>query len=116
VSYLPYAVAAWIFLVGLYGVVTSRNLIHLVVCLATVQSSTYVLLLAVGYKVGGTAPIFYDRPTQQAARAVDPVVQSLTLTDIVVGVTVLALLLSLALKAQDRTGSLDPEDLRAFRG
>ena len=33
-NYLPSAVAAWLFLVGLYGVVSSRNLIHLVICVA----------------------------------------------------------------------------------
>ena len=31
-SYLPYLVAAWLFLVGLYGIVTSRNLVHAVTC------------------------------------------------------------------------------------
>ena len=54
-SFLPYAVAIWIFLVGLYGVVTSRHLVHLVICLSVVQSSTYVLLLAIGYRTGGAA-------------------------------------------------------------
>ena len=41
-SYLPYAVAAWLFLVGLYGIITSRNMVHLVICLAVLQSATYV--------------------------------------------------------------------------
>ena len=49
---LPFVVAAWLFLVGLHGIVTSRNLIHLIICLSVAQSSTYVLLLAVGYRVG----------------------------------------------------------------
>ena len=115
-SLLPYAVAAWIFAVGLYGIVSSRNLIHLIVCLTVVQSSTYVLLLAVGYKKEGTAPIFKDLPVREAARAVDPVVQALALTDIVVGVTVLGLLLALALDAYDRTGTLDPDELQGIRG
>jgi multicomponent Na+:H+ antiporter subunit C len=115
-SILPYAVAAWIFVVGLYGIVSSRNLIHLVVCLTVVQSSTYVLLLAVGYKKEGTAPIFKDLPVREAARAVDPVVQALALTDIVVGVTVLGLLLALALDAYERTGTLDPDELHGIRG
>jgi len=59
-DYLPYLVAAWLFVVGLYGIVTSRNLIHAVTCLAVVQSSTYVLLLAVGYRRGAAAPVFID--------------------------------------------------------
>jgi multicomponent Na+:H+ antiporter subunit C len=113
-SYLPYALAVWIFVVGLFGVVTSRNLIHLVVCLAVAQSSTYVLLLSVGYVEGGTAPIFADVP--KGTRAVDPVVQALTLTDIVVGVTVSALLLALAIQAQRRAGTTDPDELHPMHG
>ena len=80
-SYLPYALAVWIFAVGLYGVVRIRNLIHLVVCLTVAQSSTYVLLLSIGYVNRGTAPIFADVP--RGTRAVDPVVQALTLTELV---------------------------------
>ena len=57
---LPYFVAAWLFFCGLYGLVTSRHLIHSVICLAILQSSTYVLLLAIGYRAGGAAPVFAD--------------------------------------------------------
>lgn len=113
-SLFPYAVAAWLLVVGLYGVVTSRNLIHLIICLSVVQSSTYVLLLAIGYRSGGAAPIFADIPLK--TRAVDPVVQALTLTDVVVEATVAALLLSLAVQAHKRFGTLDPDELRSLQG
>lgn len=109
-SFLPFAVAAWLFLVGLYGIISSRNLIHLIVCLAVVQSSTYLLLLSVGYRTGGVPPIFYSVPP--GTPAVDPVVQSLVLTDIVVGATVMALLLALAVQVYKRRGTLDPSKLR----
>jgi multicomponent Na+:H+ antiporter subunit C len=113
VSFLPFAIAAWLFLIGLYGIVTSQNLIHLVVCLSVVQSSTYVLLLAIGYRAEATAPVFADVPV--GTPAVDPVVQALTLTDIVVGVTVTALLLALVVQEHKRFGTLDPDELRALR-
>jgi multicomponent Na+:H+ antiporter subunit C len=112
-SFLPFAVAAWLFIVGLYGIVSSRNLIRTILSLTVVQSSTYVLLLGVGYRHGGQAPIFADIP--QVSTAVDPVVQVLTLVDIVVEATVTALLLALAVQAHKRFGSLDPNDLRALR-
>jgi len=114
VSYLPYAVAVWLFLIGLYGVVTSRNLIHLAVCLTVMQSSTYVLLLAIGFKHGGTAPIFKGIPLGR--KAVDPVVQALTLTDIVVSVTVVALILSLALDVHKDAETLDPDEVAEMTG
>jgi multicomponent Na+:H+ antiporter subunit C len=113
-SYLPYALAVWLFLVGLYGVVSSRNLIHLVVCLSVMQSSTYVLLLAIGYVNRGTAPIFSDVP--KGTRAVDPVVQALTLTDVVVSVAAVGLLLALSIQVQKDKGTVDPDRLREMHG
>ncbi len=111
---LPYLVVIWLLLVGLYGVITSRNLIHLILCLAVVQSATYVFLLAIGYRPGAAAPVFADIPV--GSRAVDPVVQALTLTDVVVEATVTALLLALAVQAHKRFGTLDPNELRETQG
>jgi multicomponent Na+:H+ antiporter subunit C len=113
-SFLPYAVAAYLLVIGLYGMVTSRNLIHMVVCLSVVQSSTYVVLLSIGYRSGATAPIFVDIPV--GTRAVDPIVQALTLTDVVIGVTVSALLLALAVQVHKRSGTLDPNGLTSMKG
>jgi multicomponent Na+:H+ antiporter subunit C len=113
-SFLPYAVAVWLFVVGLWGVVTSRNLIHLVICLTVVQASTYVVLLGIGYRNGAAAPIFAD--ITPGAPTVDPVVQALTLTDVVVEATVVALLLALAVQAERRFGTLDPKEFGALRG
>jgi multicomponent Na+:H+ antiporter subunit C len=115
VSFLPYALAAWVFMIGLYGIVTSRNLIHLTVCVSVCQSATYVLLLAVGYRTHGTAPIFSDIPVV-GSTTVDPVVQALTLTDIVVSVALAALLLAFALKAFEHHDSLDPAEIADLAG
>ncbi|MEU5418120.1 sodium:proton antiporter [Streptomyces sp. NPDC001407] len=113
-SVFPYLTAGWIFLIGVYGLATSRDLVHAVGCLSVAQSSTYVLLLAVGYRRGGTAPVFSDAPT--GTRVVDPVVQALTLTDVVVGATVTALLLALVVQTAKRHGTTDPDELSALRG
>ena len=110
----PFIVVVWILGVGLYGVITSRNLVHQIICLIVVQSSTYVLLLGVGYLTGGAAPYFYDIPLQ--TRAVDPVVQALALTDVVVEAAVTALLLAFAIQAHKRFGTLDPHELASLRG
>jgi multicomponent Na+:H+ antiporter subunit C len=110
----PFVVVAWVLGVGLYGIVTSRHLIHLIMCLIVVQSSTYVLLLAVGYRTGAIAPYFYDAPVHTPA--VDPVVQALALTDVVVEAAVTALLLSFAIQAHKRFGTLDPQELVQLKG
>ena len=110
----PFIVVAWVLAVGLYGIITSRHLVHQIVCLIVVQSSTYILLLGVGYKTGAVAPYFYDIPLNTPA--VDPVVQALALTDVVVEAAVTALLLAFAVQAHKRFGTLDPEELRRLRG
>ncbi|MFJ8787689.1 NADH-quinone oxidoreductase subunit K [Streptomyces sp. NPDC102462] len=111
----PYLVAVYVFLAGCLGLATSRNLIHAVGCLSVCQSATYVLLLAVGYRDGATAPVFSDlKPGTRPL--VDPVVQALTLTDIVVGATVTALLLALVLQIAKRHGTVDPDELMELRG
>jgi multicomponent Na+:H+ antiporter subunit C len=110
---LPWAVAAWLLGIGLFGIVTSRNFVHLIGCLSVVQAATYVLLLAIGYRQGGIAPIFVDHPP--STPAVDPVMQALVLTDVVVGATVTALLLALVLQVHKKTGTIDPEKLRPMQ-
>lgn len=114
-SYLPFAVAAWICLVGIAGIATSKNLIHLAICLTVTQSSSYVLLLSVGYVKHGKAPIFIGGTTL-GTPAADPVVQALTLTDVVVSVAVIALILALALDAHRLSGTVDPDDLADISG
>jgi multicomponent Na+:H+ antiporter subunit C len=108
-SVLPYFVAAWLFVVGLYGIVTSRNFVHLIICLSVLQSSSYVLLVAIGYRTGPTAPVSADIPAGTAA--VDPVVQALILTDIVIEATLIALLLALTVQVHERAGTLNPDEL-----
>ena len=113
-SVFPYLVAVWLLGIGLYGVITSRHLVHLVLCISVMQASTYVLLLGIGYRTGGKAPIFVDIPP--STPVVDPVVQALTLTDVVVEATVTAVLLALVIQAHKRFGTTDPDDLGVLRG
>jgi multicomponent Na+:H+ antiporter subunit C len=113
-GFLPYALSAWLLGWGLYGIISSRNWVHLVICLAVLQSATYLLLLGIGWRHGGTAPVF-DKVGANTT-FVDPVVQALMLTDIVVEATVMALLLALAVRAHARTGSLDPAAAEELRG
>jgi multicomponent Na+:H+ antiporter subunit C len=113
-SVFPYLIAAWLFAIGLVGVIRARNYVQLIICLTVTQAGTYVLLLSVGYVAGGKAPIFTDIPS--TALTVDPVVQALTLTDVVVEATVVALLLALVIQANKRYGTVDPDEMTRMRG
>jgi multicomponent Na+:H+ antiporter subunit C len=72
------------------------------------------LLLTVGYVNHGNAPIFKGIPL--GSTAVDPVVQALTLTDVVVSVVVVALILALALDAHRLSGTVDPDGIADISG
>jgi multicomponent Na+:H+ antiporter subunit C len=109
---LPYVVVGWLFLIGCLGIATSHNYVHAIVCLSLVQSSTYLLLLMVGWSRDATAPVFGD--VDPGVPVVDPVVQALTLTDIVVGGAVTALLLALTIQLAKRQGSIDPDRIRSL--
>ncbi len=78
------------------------------------QSASYVLLLSVGYVKHGKAPIFIG--IKPGSRAVDPVVQALTLTDVVVSLSVIGLILALALDAHRLAGTVDPDRLHEVKG
>jgi multicomponent Na+:H+ antiporter subunit C len=116
VTVYAYAVAGWLLLVGAFGIVRSRDLIHAVVSLAVAQAGTYVLLVGVGYQRLAGPPVFGSPPRRPTLHVVDPVVQAMTLTDIVVSATVTALLLAVALQLHKRRGTTDPDELNNVQG
>lgn len=115
-SIYPYVVAAWLLFLGALGIARSRNLIQAVICLSVAQSGTYVLLLAVGFQHGASPPVFGEPATKPTLDVVDPVVQAMALTDVVVSATVTALLLALAVQIHKRHGTLDPDELKSLEG
>lgn len=114
-SYYGYFVAGAIMLTGAVGIARSRNLVQAVVCLSISQAGTYVLLLSIGYQRHASAPVF-GSTIKPNTKVVDPVVQALCLTDIVVSATVTALLLALSLQIAKQHGTTDPDELSALRG
>lgn len=114
-SVYAYVVAGLVMLLGGLGIARSRNLVHAVVCLFVSQTGTYVLLLAIGYQKGASAPVF-GSTTPPNKNVVDPVVQAMTLTDVVVSATVTALLLALAIQVSKQHATVDPDELSSLEG
>jgi multicomponent Na+:H+ antiporter subunit C len=111
----PYLVAVWLLLVGLYGVVTSRHLVHLVMSLSVAHSAVWLILLTVGMRADASPPIL-DAGAADGVPIADPVTQALSVTDIVVGAAVTALLLAFTVQIRKRSGTVDPAELRDLRG
>ena len=97
------AVAALIF-VGLYAVVFRKNLIKMIIGITIIESGVNLFLITLGYREGSIAPIYTSSPGGIMSL---PVPQALTLTSIVIGVAVLALMLSLVIHIYRHYNTLD---------
>ncbi len=62
-----YVAAACVFGLGLYTVLSRRNLIKIVMGLSLMESSTYLLLISMAYRRGSTAPVLSTPPSGQTA-------------------------------------------------
>lgn len=96
-------------LIGLYGALTNRNILRMIVAFSVANTGVNLVLVAVGYMRGRSAPILDDAVpvTEAAARIIDPVPQALVLTAIVIGVGVTALMLAYAYKVYEVKRTLD---------
>lgn len=112
-----YIGAIVLFLIGLYGVVIHRNLVRILLSLGLMESATFLMLISIGYREGGTAPIFYEEGIVPGETiVVDPIMQALTLTSIVIGVVTLAMALSLIIHLARHYRTLDASRIRDLRG
>jgi multicomponent Na+:H+ antiporter subunit C len=117
IEYIPYiAVVAMIF-IGLFAVMFRRNLIKMVIGISIIESGVNLFLIILGYREDGIAPIFTSMPpgTTYPEEMVLPVPQALTLTSIVIGVAVLALMLSLVMHIYKKYGTLDVLKIRRLK-
>lgn len=115
-----YLGAILLFLIGLFGVITHRNLLRIVLSLSLMESATFLMLIIQGFRSKATAPIFIGPYGMDiipgVTNVVDPIVQALTLTSIVIGVATLAMALALIIQLARHYRTLDVRQLRDLRG
>jgi len=105
-------------LVGLYGVLVRRNTVKIIISLLVIEYGIHLLLVLQGYRRGGVPPIVEHGTDQRnwIGQSVDPLPQALVLTSIVIGLGVLALLVSLSIRLFERYGTMDISKMRRLRG
>ena len=87
-------------LIGIWGLLTHRHILRIIIAFSLVGTGTHIVIVAIGYVTNGTAPII-DRalPVSEAtARAVDPIPSALVVTAIVIGLAVTAIMLAYAIR------------------
>ena len=89
-----------IVLIGLWGMLTQRNMIRIIVGFSLMDTGIHMVMVSIGYVTGGTAPIINAAVpmTDAVNRVVDPVPSALVLTAIVIGLGVTAVMLAFAVR------------------
>jgi multicomponent Na+:H+ antiporter subunit C len=114
---IPYLAVMALIIIGLYAVLFKRNLIKIVIGITLIECGVNLFLITLGYKKNSLAPIFtgLTEETIQSTNWASPVPQALTLTSIVIGVAVLALMLSLVILIYRHYGTLDVRKIRRLK-
>ena len=87
----------------------------MIVGFTLVDSGVAIVVVALGYVQGGTAPIL-DADTDASAIFVDPINAALAVTAIVIGFAVTAITLAYAIRLYRMHGTLDVDAFRESRG
>ena len=111
-----YVASVFLIVLGLYTILTKKNLIKIVLGMGIVDYGINLLIVSVGFNDGGTAPIFTISEIARGAYFVDPVPQALTLTSIVIGACVDAMALSLVVMLYRQYKTANADEIRRLRG
>ena len=111
---IVYILCFILFLVGLYGVITRRNLIKIVISLSIMEFSIFIFLVLIGYIDGGIAPIIAVQEINPTY--VDPLPQAMVLTAIVIGLATTAMLMAIAIRLYRKYGTFDIREIKNLKG
>ena len=113
-----YALCFVLIAIGLYAVVVKKNLVKIVMGLAIMEYGINLLLILIGYRKGGAAPILEKGMSLAsfARTAVDPLPQAMVLNIIVINLGMLLLLVAICMRLYERYGTFDVTAMRRLKG
>ena len=108
ISTVVLATGLTLILIGIWGILTHRNILRIVIAFSLIGTGTHILIVAIGYVANGTAPIILST-TEAPMHAVDPIPSALAVTAIVIGLAVTAIMLAFAIRLYEskKTLSID---------
>jgi multicomponent Na+:H+ antiporter subunit C len=111
---ITYLLCFVLFLVGLFGVLTKRNIIKIVIGLMIMELSLFLFFALIGYVDSGIAPIIVKG--MQKAKFVDPLPQAIVLTAIVIGLATNAMLMAIAIRLYKKYNTFDIRKINSLKG
>ena len=104
-QFIP-VIGAALIVIGTWGMLTQRNMLKMVIGFSIVDTGVHLMIVSIGYVMGGTAPIL-DGEVPAGAPFVDPVPSALVLTAIVIGLAVTSLMLTYVVRLARTKGTLE---------
>ena len=92
---------------GLFGILTRRNIVKILLAVNILETGINLLVVALGYFAGGAVPIISGPVDASRLAFVDPLPHALVLTSIVIGLGTTALALTMTLNYFRNHGSLE---------
>ena len=121
-DFFPYVLCMMLFAIGIYAITVKKNLIKIIIGVVLLHNAVNLFLVLLGYRepvLGeAAAPIITQAMRGDAflERSVDPLPQALVLTAIVIGVSVIALMVVMAVRVHEKYGTFDLTKIRKLRG
>lgn len=108
-EHISMATGFLLIIIGLWGIVTNRNIIKIIIGFSIFDTGIHVVMVSIAYIKGRTAPIIDSTFSKAEAvtSIVDPVPQALVLTAIVIGLGITALMLTFAMKLYEKRKTLE---------
>jgi len=115
---LAYLLAMALLGIGIYAIACKKNLIKVIIGVIVIDYAVNLFLLLQGYRTGGAAPILSEGEAVAdfARHSMDPLPQAMILTSIVIGLGVVALMVSMALRIHEKYGTFDLSQIRKLKG
>lgn len=111
---IVYLLCFVLLLVGLYGVLTKRDLIKIILSIGIIGYAVNLLLILFAYRNDSIYPILSKGKAVQ--QMVDPLPQALVLTSIVIELGTTAMLVALAIKLFEKYQTFDITKMRRLSG
>jgi len=103
-----------VFLIGLYCVITKKNLLKIVMGIVIMEYAVNFFLVLLGYRMGGVAPIVVEGVRE--AKFVDPLPQAMVLTAIVISIATLAFIVAICIRIYEKYHTFDVTEIRRLKG
>lgn len=116
-AHLAMATGFALILIGAWGALTQRNLLRMIVAFGIADTGVNIVIVAIGYMHGRTAPILDATLAAADAvqRIIDPVPQALVLTAIVISMGGFAFVLSLLYVISTRYKTSDTDEVQGLK-